>query len=207
MSFRFDPIDFDEFHQVELPARLAAGNGAIAEPDVQRRRARSRSGCPTAARTRMSRSPRHVDVRAGDADAATVVELDEATWSDFAYELQTCFGLLYAGALKFPRGGFEGLLRWEPAIRSMFDGSPAVRPATLSPASTSTRPSRSTTPTRSCVRTSTEPASSTSAVSSPQRRSPGCASEVERLAAVADPGRRPVVVGDARRRHHRCAAG
>ena len=76
--------------------------------------------------------PHTIEVRAGDADAATVVEMDEATWSDFAYELRTCFGLLYADAAQFPRGGFEGLLRWEPAIRSMFDGRPLYDPAALS---------------------------------------------------------------------------
>jgi hypothetical protein len=127
MSFRFDPIDFDEFHIGELPARLAAGNGAIAERDV-------RGVGPIAFRLPDGRAYTYVpiggtvDVRAGDTDAETVVELDEATWSNFAYELQTCFGLLYAGALKFPRGGFEGLLRWEPAIRSMFDGRPLYDP-------------------------------------------------------------------------------
>jgi hypothetical protein len=130
MSFRFDPIDFDEFHRVELPARLEAGNGALAAPDVQ-------GVPPIAFRLRDGRAYTYaptattVEVRAGDDGAATVVELDEATWSDFAYELRTCFGLLYANAATFPRGGFEGLLRWEPAIRCMFDGRPLYDPAGL----------------------------------------------------------------------------
>src|SRR5581483_263509 len=56
---------------------------------------------------------------------------DEAVWSDFAYELRTCFGLLYADLLAFPRGGFEGLLRWEPAIRCMFDGRTLYDPGAV----------------------------------------------------------------------------
>ncbi len=139
MSFRFDPIDFDEFHRVTLPARLAAGNGAIAEPDV-------REVAPIAFRLPDGRAYTYlpapgvpggvpgagtIEVRAGDADAATVVEMDEATWSDFAYELRSSFGLLYADAVRFPRGGFEGLLRWEPALRSMFDGRPLYDPDAL----------------------------------------------------------------------------
>jgi hypothetical protein len=130
MSFRFDPIDFDAFHRVDLPARLAAGNGALAAPDV--------AGVePIAFRLRDGRAYTYVpveggvEVREGDTTAGTVVELDEPVWSDFAYELQTCFGLLYADAFTFPRGGFEGLLRWEPAIRSMFDGRPLYDPSTL----------------------------------------------------------------------------
>src|SRR5690242_3724619 len=130
MSFRFDPIDFDDFHRVELPSRLAAGNGALAAPDLQ-------GVAPIAFRVGDGRAYTYVptgstvEVRAGDDDAATVVELDEAVWSDFAYELRTCFGLLYANAVTFRRGGFEGLLRWEPAIRCMFDGRPLYDPERL----------------------------------------------------------------------------
>jgi hypothetical protein len=130
MSFRFDPIDFDDFHCVELPARLRAGNGALAAPDLQ-------GVEPIAFRVPDGRAYTYVptgstiEVRPGDDGAETVVELDEAIWSDFAYELRTCFGLLYAGAATFPRGGFEGLLRWEPAIRSMFDGRPLYDPDRL----------------------------------------------------------------------------
>ena len=130
MSFRFDLIDFDTFHRVDLPARLAAGNGALAAPDVV-------GVEPIAFRLRDGRAYTYVpveggvEVREGDTAAGTVVELDEPVWSDFAYELQTCFGLLYADAFTFPRGGFEGLLRWEPAIRSMFDGRPLYDPSKL----------------------------------------------------------------------------
>jgi hypothetical protein len=130
MSFRFDPIDFDTFHRVDLPARLRAGNGALAAPDLV-------GVEPIAFRLRDGRAYTYVpveggvEVREGDNAAGTVVELDEPVWSDFAYELRSCFGLLYADAFTFPRGGFDGLLRWEPAIRSMFDGRPLYDPATL----------------------------------------------------------------------------
>ncbi|HZP31472.1 MAG TPA: phytanoyl-CoA dioxygenase family protein [Acidimicrobiia bacterium] len=130
MSFHFEPIDFDDFHRVDLPARLAAGNGALAAADLD-------GVEPIAFRLTDGRAytyvplGRGVEVRPGDATAATVVELDEAVWSDFAYELRTCFGLLYADLLAFPRGGFEGLLRWEPAIRCMFDGRTLYDPGAV----------------------------------------------------------------------------
>ena len=130
MSLRFDPLDFDEFHRVTLPSRLAAGNGALAAPDLV-------GVEPIAFRLPDGRAYTYaagaatVDVQPGDVAAKTVVEMDEATWSDFVQELRTCFGLLYSGLASFPRGGFEALMRWEPALRSMFDGRPLYDPGAV----------------------------------------------------------------------------
>ena len=35
MDAPFGPIDFDRFHLVDLPERLAAGNGALAAADLE----------------------------------------------------------------------------------------------------------------------------------------------------------------------------
>ena len=35
-TLSFPSIDFDDFHTVDLPARIAAGNGALAAPDLAR---------------------------------------------------------------------------------------------------------------------------------------------------------------------------
>jgi ectoine hydroxylase-related dioxygenase (phytanoyl-CoA dioxygenase family) len=51
-----------------------------------------------------------------------VVELTGQDWSDFVWELRTCFALLYGERLAFARGGFGHLARWEPALRTVFDG-------------------------------------------------------------------------------------
>ena len=34
MALSFDPIDFDQFHLVDLPKRIEEGNGALAAPDL-----------------------------------------------------------------------------------------------------------------------------------------------------------------------------
>jgi hypothetical protein len=60
-----------------------------------------------------------------------VVELDAAAWSDFVQEAHTSFGLLYAGALRFERGDFAALDRWEPALRAVFHGRPLYDPAAM----------------------------------------------------------------------------
>jgi ectoine hydroxylase-related dioxygenase (phytanoyl-CoA dioxygenase family) len=117
----FDPLDFDQFHTVDLPARLAGGNGALA--------AASLDGVqPIAFRLTDGRAYTYtptsdgIAVTAGDDGARTVVELNEQDWSDFVWELRTSFALFYADKATFPRGGFGGLVRWEPALRAAFDG-------------------------------------------------------------------------------------
>jgi hypothetical protein len=123
VSVRFGPIDFDEFHLHELPERLATGNGKLAAPHLARCR-------PIAFRLDDGRAYTYaatadgIDVTPGEADAQTVVEMSEPDWCDFVWELKTCFALLYAERITLPVGSFGQLSRWEPALRSAFDGQP-----------------------------------------------------------------------------------
>lgn len=123
MSARFGPIDFDRFHSEDLPARLAGGNGAMAAAHL-------RGAKPLAFRLNDGRSYTYtptadgIAVTPGDDDAHTIVELSAEDWSDFVWELRTCFALFYADKVRFPRGGFGLLVRWEPALRAAFDGQP-----------------------------------------------------------------------------------
>ncbi|HEY6318254.1 MAG TPA: phytanoyl-CoA dioxygenase family protein [Acidimicrobiia bacterium] len=122
-TLTFAPVDFDRFHTRDLPPRIAAGHGALAAGDV-------RDVAPLAFRLPDGRAwtyvpqPDTVAVVPGDADAAVVAALGEASFSDYALELRTCFGLLYADQVSFPRGTFEDLVRWEPALRALFHGRP-----------------------------------------------------------------------------------
>lgn len=121
MTARFGPIDFDRFHTVDLPGRLAAGNGALAASDLHGVK-------PIAFRLDDGRAYTYTAtaegfaITAGDAEAHTVVELAHADWCDFVWELRTCFALFYAERVTFPRGGLGLLARWEPALRAAFDG-------------------------------------------------------------------------------------
>ncbi|HEV3449769.1 MAG TPA: phytanoyl-CoA dioxygenase family protein [Acidimicrobiia bacterium] len=122
-ELRFEPVDFDRFHEEELPRRIAAGHGRLAARDL-------RGAAPLAFRLAGGASWTYVpgaetvDLVPGDAEAATVAELDAPAWSDYANELRTCFGLLYASQVSFPRGSFDDLARWEPAVRALFHGRP-----------------------------------------------------------------------------------
>ncbi len=121
MSERFGPIDFDRFHTVDLPERLAAGNGKLAAPALDGLR-------PIAFRLTDGRAYTYtptadgIDVAPGDETAHTVVELSDQDWSDFVWEVRTCFALFYAERVSFPKGGFGLLTRWEPGLRAAFDG-------------------------------------------------------------------------------------
>jgi hypothetical protein len=121
VSERFGPIDFDHFHTVELPERLADGRRETARSAV-------RGLSSIAFRLDDGRAYTYADgddglvVIPGDSAARTVVELRHADWCDFVRELRTSFALIYGGAVAFPRGGFGHLVRWEPALRAVFDG-------------------------------------------------------------------------------------
>jgi hypothetical protein len=123
----FAPVDFDEFHTRTLPERIAAGNGRLAGGDVV-------DAPPIAFRVGRSAhtyvpTGGTVEIRVGDADAATVVELEAAIFSDYAHELQSCFGLVYGAGARVVRGTHDGWFRWEPAIRALYHGRPLYDPA------------------------------------------------------------------------------
>jgi ectoine hydroxylase-related dioxygenase (phytanoyl-CoA dioxygenase family) len=121
VSERFGPIEFDRFHTVDLPERLAAGNGKLAAAHLGGLR-------PIAFRLDDGRAYTYtpaadaIEITPGDEDASTIIELAHQDWCDFVWELKSCFALLYAERITVPRGSFGQLSRWEPALRAAFDG-------------------------------------------------------------------------------------
>ena len=122
----FPAIDFDRFHQEELPARIATGNGALAAPDLVGAGTLGFRVPDGAAYTYVP-GPDSVEIWATDAAADTLVELSREAFSDFANELRTCFGLLYAEMIDVSRGDFGWFERWEPALRALYHGRPILR--------------------------------------------------------------------------------
>jgi Phytanoyl-CoA dioxygenase (PhyH) len=116
----FEPHDFVTFHQSELPA-LSARHGHLVIADL--------AGVPSLAfRTddgtafTWVASEGGVHVVEGDAEAATVVELSERTFSEFMAELLTASGAVRTGRARVARGALGGWQRWEPAIQSLCSG-------------------------------------------------------------------------------------
>lgn len=123
--------DFDHFHEVVLPAALAAGNAALVARDL-RDTAPISFELPDGRCVTYVPTPDGVDiVRAITADTGAVVAIDESDWADFVHEMRSAFGLLYAGLVQARTGSLEHLIRWEPPLRAMFCGRPVYDPDEL----------------------------------------------------------------------------
>ena len=125
-ALEFATIDFDDFHRVELPRRIDAGNGALAAPDL--------AGVgtiafrvPDGAGVHVRPRPRHgrdlVDRRRGRHRRRALAE----AFSDFANELRTCFGLLYAGMVDGARAASSaGSSAGSPRCAPLYHGRPII---------------------------------------------------------------------------------
>lgn len=121
-------VDFGWFHEVELPDRLAGGNGRLACGDVTEvgpialRLAGTDLGytyLPVAG---------GIEVVAGCDGARTVVEIDQAAWNGLATDGETAPGLLYSDRVTCTGGSPLRFVRWEPALRAMYHGRPIFDP-------------------------------------------------------------------------------
>ncbi len=117
-----DSLDFDRFHREELPARLAAGNGALAVDDA-RLIGPLAIRTPAGAYTYVAGTDT-IEIVEGDETAKTVISLDAPSWEGLVRDLDTPPGLLYGGRCETVRGNPLRFVRWEPALRAMFHGRP-----------------------------------------------------------------------------------
>jgi hypothetical protein len=123
LATRFPPLDFDAYHQGDLPGRLADGRGRRAARDLGARP-------PLAFQVPDGRAYRYVPrgdaltVEHGTDGADVVVGLGADDFSALVHELHTPAGLFYGGRLTFLAGSFPALERWEPALRALWSGRP-----------------------------------------------------------------------------------
>jgi hypothetical protein len=124
-------IDFDWFHRVELPSRLADDSRRDAAADVA-------AALPIAIQLDGARAYSYVAengaiaIREGVADDAEVVlQIDEEAWQDYVYEFRTRPGLLYSGAVRVLRGTYDQWDRWDPALRCLYAGREVYNPTRL----------------------------------------------------------------------------
>jgi Phytanoyl-CoA dioxygenase (PhyH) len=132
MKLSLPAIDFDAFHQGELPRRLAAGNGALAYRDLKDAPPLGFLISGQADGYTYIPADGTIRILPGTSEAETVLELPLNSWRELVCEYRTPIGLAYAGKLKFARGDYyPGLNRWEPGLSAMFAGRPVYDPATL----------------------------------------------------------------------------
>jgi hypothetical protein len=122
---------FERFHRETVPD-LVAERGGLVETDL--------AGAPALAfrTTEGAAFTWHADSTGGRATvrlvegtdgAATVVDLDEHTFSDVINELLTASGAVQTGRARVAVGALAGWQRWEPAIQSLCTGRPVYSPA------------------------------------------------------------------------------
>jgi hypothetical protein len=134
---RFGPIDFDRFHRDELPTLVASRGPVFSDADAAVVSTLAFELDDGRAYTYVP-AGRSFTVEPGTGGADTVVVLPYEEWCAFAWELRSCFALLYDEKLTVARGSFGQLARWEPPLRVAFDGQEIYDlddpPAVLDPA-------------------------------------------------------------------------
>ena len=121
-----DPDSFHRFHSEVLPARIAAGNGALAFADLAdlgTLAIRTPAGSWTYVPGTGS-----VELLEGEATADAVVAVDLNAWLGLVSDLDTAPGLLYSNRASVPVGNPLRFMRWEPGLRALFHGLPVFDP-------------------------------------------------------------------------------
>ncbi|MEM7408747.1 MAG: phytanoyl-CoA dioxygenase family protein [Myxococcota bacterium] len=124
-------LDFDHYHQVELPRLLAEGRGALAAADDLEAIGALAFRLPSGSAYTYRPIPGGVAVEPGEASARVVVELAPHLWADLVRDLESASGLLYSGRVTLRRGSGMRFVRWEPGLRALYHGRRVFDPDTV----------------------------------------------------------------------------
>jgi hypothetical protein len=122
-------MNFDDFHQRELPVLLAKGQGVAAARDIGDGRSLTLRMAGGNAFTYRSTAGDMVVEPGHDADV--VVELTEDAFEDLLTEAWSVFGLLYGDRISVQRGDFNAFARWEAPLQALWFGRPIYGPGTV----------------------------------------------------------------------------
>ena len=74
---------------------------------------------------------RDISIEMDGGDGEVVAEMDQSAFSDFANEMWSVFGLLYANRVRIVQGTFDHFARWEPALQALWFDRPIYSQATV----------------------------------------------------------------------------
>jgi ectoine hydroxylase-related dioxygenase (phytanoyl-CoA dioxygenase family) len=115
-------MNFEEFHDREVPVLLAAGQGVAAARDIGDGRSLALRSPEGSAYTYRSAGGDLLIERGDDADV--VVELSADAFDDLLTEAWSVFGLLYGDRVTVRRGDFNVFARWEAPLQALWFGRP-----------------------------------------------------------------------------------
>ena len=124
-----DAEGFHFFHRVVLPARISAGNGALAFSDLAPLGTlglQTTAGAYTYVPVDGS-----IDIVEGADHADTVIDLDFDAFVGLVSDLDTAPGLFYGGRVTVPKGKALRFVRWEPGLRALYHGLPIFDPTAV----------------------------------------------------------------------------
>ena len=122
MPQQFPDIDFQDYHQQELPALLAAGRAELAARAATKLK-------PLAFRVggnsfTYAIAEGAVRIAPGEDNAETIIGLSPQHWQDLVHDLESAPGLIYNNLLESSEGDQFQLMQWEPALRALYRGIP-----------------------------------------------------------------------------------
>jgi ectoine hydroxylase-related dioxygenase (phytanoyl-CoA dioxygenase family) len=115
-------VDFRRFHEHDVMTWLAEGRGRAGAVQIGEGRSLTIQVADAVCTYRSD--GRDLTVELDVADGKVVVELDGQAFSDFANEMWSVFGLLYAGRVQVRRGTFEQFAAWEPVLQALWFDRP-----------------------------------------------------------------------------------
>jgi len=132
-------VDFAEFHEQALPARIEE-HGQLAAAGMSTHRLRPLTlQVGTHAYTYSTHEGR-LAVRPGDGGDGALAIMEPAVFSDFAQEIRSAVSLMIGSDAEMARGKITDLVNWEPTLRALLDGRPAYVPGTVRLADASGEP-------------------------------------------------------------------
>ncbi len=123
-------VEFCEFHEHALPARIAE-HGQLAAAAVSAYRLRPLTlQVGEHAYTYRAHEGR-LEVQPGDRGDGALAFMEPAVFSDFAQEIRSAVSLMIGSDAEMRRGKITDLVNWEPTLRALFDGRPAYLPGAV----------------------------------------------------------------------------
>jgi len=124
MTPDFPTLDFDAYHRVDLPRRIAEGgtaNAARGALDLGSLGIRLREG---GASYTYRAGAEGVEVLPGDDAADVLIELSLNAWQGLVDDLESPASLLYYGEVQGLRGNLMDFVQWEASLRALYTGRP-----------------------------------------------------------------------------------